>query len=121
MNQQDIKIIIISTALVLSGVMGYQTLNPTYDYTVYQVDSIHDLGDRYQIEAGKILTSESDTTFSRRMIDVHFQVKKESFDFIPGHGDYIKVQRKVILGRRNIVSIEKINYTDNVLSPRMVG
>ncbi len=116
LNQQDIKIIIISTALVLSGVIAYSTINPTYDYTVYQVDSVQDLGDIYQIEAGKILTSESDTTFSRRMIGVRFQVKKESFGFVPEHGDYIKIQRKVILGRRNIVSVEKINYTDSVFS-----
>ncbi len=121
LNQQDIKIIIISTALVLSGVIAYSTINPTYDYTVYQVDSVQDLGDIYQIEAGKILTAEGekvqgDIPFSHRMISVHFQVSKESFDFVPEHGDYIKIQGKVILGRRNIVSIEKINYNDSVFS-----
>ncbi len=125
MNISNITIVFISTVIVLSGVIVYSTINPTYDYTVYQVDSMQDIGGIYQIEAGKILTAEGekvqgDIPFSHRMISVHFQVSKESFDFIPEHGDYIKIQRKVILGRSNIVSVEKINYTDNVLSPRTV-
>ncbi len=125
MNISNITTVFISTVIVLSGVIAYSTINPTYDYTVYQVDSVQDLGDIYQIEAGKILTAEGekvqgDIPFSHRMVGVRFRVPKESFGFVPEHGDYIKIQRKVILGRRNIVSVEKINYTDNVLSPRTV-
>jgi len=121
MKSQDITIVLISTALVLSGMLVYSVLNPTYDYAIYQVDSIQDLGDIYNIEAGKVLTPEGekvqgDIPFSHRMMGVHFQVSKESFDFVPAHGDYIRVQRKVILRRSDIVSIEKINYTASVFS-----
>ena len=116
MNQRDITIVLISTALVLSGVIAYSAINPTYDYTIYHVDSIQDLGDIYNIEAGKVLTPDGekvqrDIPFSHRMISVHFQVNKESFSFLPEHGDYIRVQRKIILRRSDIVDIEKINYT----------
>ena len=121
MNQRDITIVLISTALVLSGVIIYSVLNPTYDYTVYRVSSVQDLEDIYNIEAGKVLTPEGekvqgDIPFSHRMKSVHFQCSKESFDFVPEHGDYIKVQRKIILRRSDIVDIEKINYTASVFS-----
>ena len=121
MNQRDITIVLISTALVLSGVIIYSVLNPTYDYAIYQVDSIQDLGYIYNIEAGKVLTPEGekvqrDIPFSHRMKSVHFQCSKESFSFTPEPGDYIRVQREIILRRSDIVDIEKINYTVSVFS-----
>lgn len=121
----DIRIIIISAALVLTATTIYFELNPAYSDQVYKVESVEDQGKYYVINAAMYLDYEGNRieyvdNFSMpleaRAINVNFRIPSDNCR--PGPGEYIHVKRKTVFNRVEVLEVEKINYTDSVFGLR---
>lgn len=117
----DIRIIIISAALVLTATVIYHELHPAYSDQVYKVNSVEDSGKYYKVNAAMYLDQkghniEYKDNFSMplgaRAISVHFRIPADEYKPVPG--EYIHVKRKKVLNRVTVLDVEKINHSVSV-------
>lgn len=123
MKIPDIKIIFISTILVLSGFIAYSEFNPNCTDQVYRVQGITEDGKYYQVSGSLYLynngslieyTENFSMPLGARAIGVHFKIPADGYKPIPG--DYIHVKRKRVLNRVTVLDVGKINYTNSVFN-----
>lgn len=119
----DIRIIIISTALVITATVIYLELNPNYSDQVYKVESVETQGKYYKINAALYLDHEGDKIeyhddfampLGRQAIGVHFRIPNDEYK--PAPGEYIHVKRKKVLNRVTVLDVGKIDYSASVFS-----
>ena len=124
---QDLKIVLLSTAMVLLPLIGHSILNPVTTDQVYRITSFQDRGETYLIEGSMFMTPEGERIeyndnfkmpLGRRAIKVKFKIPKDSY--IPVEGEYMHVKREKTLNRVKVVEVGKINYTDSVFGLRML-